>query len=343
MPDRGLVARAQVRAGGGQFTLEEAMALNTDIAGTWANYMTIQATRRDIDGMQRTFGRLPAQLKTSLGLYRWWYPSIYAAARNGDFEFAEILCRTARDEEKARGTRAGSFAAAGELGQIYEQQRRMDDALTEWSRAFDEGSTDTTTANRLSMNLDRLKRYDEATAVIEAALERGLPAATEETLRKRLERITHRASPKTPRKVIAAFSVRSGDGYAEPIAQVRMKPPVYELIGNGETVTSVAATKGIMTLTRLTSRSGEHLQRTDLPVLSDLQMAPDGWGIGVTRAARVGEGPAQLSFLSPDHLVRATFEIPDAVSEIAYSAGRWYVGCRAGGLYAFETTGALSW
>jgi Flp pilus assembly protein TadD len=110
------------------------------------------------------------------------------ANREGASAFAEAIVlwvveRATRDEDKE-----GRWAAVGDLGSILERAGRLDEAMSVWRNAFDEGSRDPDTAGRLSMHLERAKEYKTATVLIREALSRGLPASAEESLRKRLAR-----------------------------------------------------------------------------------------------------------------------------------------------------------
>lgn len=74
------------------------------------------------------------------------------------------------------------------LERILERAARLDDAMRLWRGAFNEGSRDPETANRLTMHLERAKDYEGAASAIRQALARGLPANVVESLRKRLAR-----------------------------------------------------------------------------------------------------------------------------------------------------------
>src|SRR5665648_328821 len=97
------------------------------------------------------------------------------------------------------------------MGVMHEKASSVDRAIEIWTKAFDEGSKDTTTADRLSLNLERHKDYAAAIQVIDTALARGLPANVEERLRKRRGRCSARTSGKKAADV-QSYSERRGAG-----------------------------------------------------------------------------------------------------------------------------------
>jgi hypothetical protein len=98
------------------------------------------------------------------------------------------------------------------------------------------------------------------------------------------------------------------------------------------------------TLADVDLATGREVRRIErLPVMGRAWFGPDGYGLGIRRTAAVGQGPTVLRFLAADGRVAAAWLVPNATSQIARSADRWYVGCRNGLLYAFTVEGALQW
>lgn len=323
--------------------LDEAIRMNSDLPAIWADYLSILATRHDVVAMIETFDRLPPSIAQTAKLVNWLLPHVGSSVRSGDLEFAELLCRTIRDEARKRRDWDGAWIATGEHGEVLERMGRIDEAMTEWQVAFDVGSNDARTANRLSLTLDRAKRYEEAASVIRKALDRELPAATEETLRKRLARLEHRAHPGSPKRDVPSFSVRVGEGYARLVMQQRFTPPIRDLVVVDETAYCLGYAKDVGVLTRVNLSTGVAAPRNEVPALNSFQVSHGGWGIGIRRSGRVGEGTSFLAFLDPECHVCATAELPDSISEVSQGRNRWYVGCRNGRLYTFGLTGELLW
>lgn len=327
--------------------LEEAIGMGTDIPAIWFDYMDVMARRRDINGLFEAASRLPTA--TSLGGVSADAPweallgHARRASRAGDSGFAVDVAAKVVEWSRERGATAARWAATGDLGEIRERAGEQDAALAIWQAAFDEGSNDPTTANRLSMHLERRKEYARAALVIEEALQRKVPANVEEQLRKRLERCLARTE-RRKRADVAAFSVREGDGALELLFQVRVSPPIRELAVLDGTARAYGVSKGLGSFIDLAMADGAELGRhTNLPAFIEARFAQSGCGIGVARTARIGEGPTRLSFISPAAEVVGTGEVPDATSQIAAGGDAWYVGCRDGGLYAFGFDGRALW
>jgi tetratricopeptide (TPR) repeat protein len=333
----------QRRSDDAAVVLNEAMEMGTDIPAIWGDYLSILAERHDTDGMIKTFDRLPRRIAQSATLVRWLLPYAGGAARSDDLAYAELFCRTIRDEARKRHDWEGAWTATGRHGEILERMGRIEEAIAEWQNALDAGSDDPTTANRLSLTLDRAKRYGDAADVIRAALERGLPASTEETLRKRLERLERRSAPGSAKQDVSSFSIRSGDEYARLVMQRRISPPIRDLAVVGQTAYCLGFTKDTGTLTRIDLDGGGASPRIDLPALDTIQVSPSGWAIGTRRQGRVGQGSSFLAFLDPECQLHATADLHDAISEVSYGMSKWFVGCRDGRLYAFDLTGRLVW
>lgn len=327
--------------------LEEAIASGTDIPAIWYDYLEIMARRRDVDGLFEAASRLATT--TGLGGVSADAPweallgHARRASRAGESAFAVAVALRVVDLTRERAATAAHWSAVGDLGEIRERAGELDEAMTLWQAAFDGGSPDPTTANRLSMHLERRKEYPRAAVVIEEALRRKMPANVEEQLRKRLERCRARTERRT-RADVAAFSVREGDGTFELLVQVRVSPPIRELAILDGVARAYGVSKGEGSLIDLGMADGAELGRqTSLPAFAEARFTSSGWGIGTARTARIGEGPTHLWFISPGAAVVAAGQVPDATSQIAAGRDAWYIGCRDGRLYAFGFDGKELW
>lgn len=327
--------------------LEQAIERKTDIPRIWSDYLGILSDRRDLDALKHGI-----ELKASAVKYRVEPEFVLMLARRADREgassFAEAIARWVIETTARDGDKEGRWAAVGDLGCILERAGRLDEALNVWRDAFDEGSRDPHTAGRLSMNLERGKNYVAAIAVIREALNRGLPANVEESLRKRLVRCESKAVGKRPlrkdRTDVAAYSIRRGSTQFEPIFQTRLKLSIKNLAVFGTVARCLLASKESTTLVDFDLLNGSEVRRVDnLPLLSDIWFAPDGRAIGIRRTAAVGQGPTLLRFIDAEGRVVAESAVPDATSEIALGPDVWYVGCRNGFLYAFGFNGRQRW
>ena len=328
--------------------LEEAIDRKTDIPAIWSDYIRLIANGRDLEAFKHAVERMAASVR-----YRVEPEFVLAHARRADregaAEFAEAVARWVVERAGREGDREGRWAAIGDLGRILERVGRLDDAVTLWRDAFNEGSRDPDTATRLAMHLERAKDYAGSAAVIHEALGRGLPANVEESLRKRLARCedktSDRAAKKTQKRAdVAAYSVRRESSLFEPIFQIRLKPAVKDLELVGQTARCLLASKESATLVDIDLNTGSEIRRVEnMPLLGDTWFAPDGRGIGIRRTAAIGQGPTLLRFLGADGRVAAESSVPDATSEIALGPDVWYVGCRNGFLYAFGFDGKQRW
>ena len=328
--------------------LKLAIEQNTDIPAIWSDYLRLVADQRDIETFKSSVEHMTASVK-----YRVKPESVLAyarrAGREGAVDFAEAVARWVVERAKGEGDREGRWAAIGDLGRILERGDRLDAAMRLWRDAFDEGSRDPDTVSRLAMHLERTKDYAESVAVISEALNRGLPANVEESLRKRLVRCEEKIGDRNTRKKqkradVAAYSIRRESSLFEPIFQIRLKPAVKDLELVGPTARCLLAAKESSTLVDIDFATGAEIRRVEnLPLLGDTLFEPGGQGIGIRRTAAVGQGPTLLKFLGADGRMAAESSVPDATSEIALGPNLWYVGCRNGCLYAFGFDGKQRW
>lgn len=327
--------------------LQHAIQERTDIPAVWGDYMRIQFELRDLETLVSA-ARNMAQCVSGMddaseSLLRY----ARKAQREADTDFAEALARRVADDNTLAILRESRWAAIGALGQIIESRGRKDEAFHLWDSAFADGSCDPGTADKLSLNLEREKRYEKAADIIHQALERGLPANVEERLRKRLLKCESKLSkPSGPIKKadVPAFSVRQGESELTLAYQIRLSPLPKRFELNGEVVRCLSTTKGRSTITELNAMSGIELRRqTQLPGFQETKFSEDGWGVGWWRDAPIGRGLTSLSFLNQTLEVAGEATIPDAVSDVAFAKGLAFVGCRDGSLYAFDELGSLRW
>jgi DnaJ domain len=336
---------AQERDGEARPVLEEAITRGTDLPAVWSDYEWLLLRQKDIERLCST---IAAQAKAagvppSPSLAERILVFARRALRDDDSRLAWELADRAFKAAVADSDDEGRWAALGQMGVMHEKASSVDRAIEIWTKAFDEGSKDTTTADRLSLNLERRKDYVAATQVIDTALARGLPANVEERLRKRRERCNTRTSGKKAADV-QSYSERHGAGAFTCRFQTRVRPPARDLDIVGRTARCFGLSKGVGAIVDLDLASGEETNRVDgLPGFSYLSMSPTGWAIAIERTGAVGKGATNLYFLEPAGTVQATAAVPDATSEVALGPNMWFVGCRDGGLYAFDLAGKPMW
>ncbi|MGH9427825.1 MAG: DnaJ domain-containing protein, partial [Terriglobia bacterium] len=236
------------------------------------------------------------------------------------------------------------WSATGILGHLSEQCGEVERAIELWQGVFGEGSDDATTANRLSMMLEKRKDFQRSASVIREALTRHLPANVEEQLRKRLIRCESKSGQSEVKRDVQAFSVRVNELPLELRFQARIKPALQSLEMVNGVLRCLCASKGVYSLIDMDPTTGAELNRVEgLPQITDLKFGPEGNAISWHRTARVGEGPTILRFLDRSCNVVSETTVPDAVSQVSGGDGTWFVGCRDGFLYAFGNDGATRW
>jgi len=336
---------AQRRTDEAQKILEQAINHKTDIPAIWFDYLRLIVDRSDLEALKRTIEKMTASLNQRVE-QELLLSHARRVQREGKLEFAEAIARWVIDLSIKESNNKGRWAAIGDLGNILENAGRLNEAIKLWNEAFNEGSTDTTTADRLSMHLERAKDYAGASTIIRVALTRGFPANVEESLRKRLLRCESKIEGRKVNKSsdIAAYSIRFGNEFMEQVFQHRLKSGVRDLELLGSFVRCLLVTKESSTIVDIDIASGTEVRRIEgLPLLDDTQFAPNCWGISLKRTAAIGKGPTLLTFLDANGQVAKEASVPDATSEIALGPNIWYVGCRNGCLYAFSLEGKSLW
>ena len=323
--------------------LDEAIARGTDIPATWRDALAIRARRHDVDGLFDIALRWHA---SPHGPEQPWDDLLAhagRASRGGDSEFAIAVAGAVSSRAAEAGDQRAAWSAVGVLGHALERAEQLPRALDLWTSAFAEGSADPTTANRLSMHRERARDYAGAISVIEEALNRGLPANTEEQLRKRLERCRARVEGRGPSDV-PAYSVRVGGDAFDFAFQSRVSPAPRTAHIQGAIVRCFGVSKRMGTLVDVSLIDGSEVERhTDLPAFGRLVFSSSGYAVGTIQTGRIGAAETTLTFLNRKATVVGTARVPDAVSEIADAGDIWYVGCRDGYLYAYRETGEPLW
>ncbi|HJT70978.1 MAG TPA: J domain-containing protein [Terriglobales bacterium] len=326
--------------------LKLAIDQNTDIPRIRADYLGVLSDRRDLKAIQSY-----AERKNASGAFAIEFLLSHArrADREGATEFAEQLARWIIDRCSRDSDAKGRWTAIGDLGRILERKGDLDQAVKLWHNAFEEGSCDAETINRLSMHLERSKDYTRAVSVIREGLTRGLPANVEESLRKRLARCaessTGRGRVKAKTRVdIPAYSIRGDANAFDFLFQVRPRHSLSAIAVTNNTVRCLSSTSESSTLIDFDVENGSEIRKIEnLPLLTTFCIAPTGQIVGICRTAPVGRGPTLLKFLDPEGHVTAESSVPDATSEIAIGPNVLYVGCRDGFLYGFGLDGKRRW
>ena len=92
----------------------------------------------------------------------------------------------------------------------------------------------------------------------------------------------------------------------------------------------LAVSRGQSVITDLEQGSLAQKHRyTGLPLMHRLWLHETGHVLGYTKKQKIGN-PSELFFLDPEARLLSHRRLPDAVSEIAFASGQWYVGCRDG-------------
>lgn len=337
----------QGRTDDAEKVLKQALDLKTDIPAIRSDYLGIFVHRRDMNALKRAVESMSSYANGRIAP-EFLLAHARTADRDGATSFAEELARWVVERCSQTKDLDGRWAAIGDLGRILERADQLEEAMTLWRSAFDEGSRDSETITRLTMNLERAKDYATEISVIREALTRRMPANIEEALKKRLIRCEGKTGAKgqksKKRADVPAYSVRQDTTLFEPIFQIRLKTSVSDLSAVNGAVRCLLNSKDSSTLVDFDLESGTEIHRAEnLPLLGSTVFSSDGRGIGVRRTAAVGKGPTLLRFLGADGRLVAISEVPDATSEIACGPGLWYVGCRNGFLYAFDFDGRQCW
>jgi tetratricopeptide (TPR) repeat protein len=233
----------------------------------------------------------------------------------------------------------------GLIGNAYEQEGKLDEAIQLYASLVTEGSTDTFTFNRYLINLEKRKEYQTAMTVVEKALKIQKEAAWEADLKKRKQRLEQKtgAVPKgTPKTLIPDFSIRGGEQNLALIQQIQFSPQLSHLASAGNCFYGATGGKtpklfchhlGEVEPTWETSFEGEPAGI----------LAINGRVILYTRDGRIGEGETNIYFYDENGKLINRQVLPDVPSEVVVSTDRVYAGCRDGNLYTFSGDGQRLW
>ena len=264
-----------------------------------------------------------------------------AASREGDHDFAEKLARAVVEEAGKQNDGAKRWMAVGVLGHVLERAQNVEDAVRLWTTAFEKGSDDVLTINRLLMYLEhRLRDYERACQIASEALSRNLRASAEEQIRKRFARCQAKLTGGKRRDVVA-YSVRRGGDAVRELFHTRVKPSAKSIgLVKGKIAVTGKSRKGC-SVTHLNSCTGEITWSIgDLPRFWYVHLSPEGSMLGESGTE---DGGRSLSFLgSKGDLLKQT-KVPDSTSGVVNSAGVWNIGCHDGKLYGFSEAGEALW
>jgi tetratricopeptide (TPR) repeat protein len=327
--------------------LEKAITLNTEDITVWYDYLGILNKREDLKALSKYADLMAERLERERPKLREYLLVNCGreAYQEGRIEFAQTLFRMEMTDAAQRRDKERKWAAAGALGELLESKGQIEEAVRIWSDVFQEGSNEPDTSNRLTMYFERSKQYEKAVEYIRSALTRGLPAKSEEQLRKRLSRCEYKISPsKEVRAEVLPFSERLGEGTYRLLFHVRMKPPISDFAIVDHVARCLGSTKGVSSLLDIDLDTGKEVRSIEgLPGFIGVKFAPNGYGIGLQRNEQIGNGSTLLRFIDAAGTIASQGSIPDSVSQIAYGPEIWYVGCRDGQLYGFNMMGKFLW
>lgn len=124
-------------------------------------------------------------------LHCWWLlRAAERCSKDSKNRLAAKLALAARAEATARDDMNDVWRAEGQLGRVYEREGRIHEAVRLWEDAFNEGSSNRLIADRLSLYLEREKRYQRCADVIQIAISRIDDPRAVDSLRRRLSRVS---------------------------------------------------------------------------------------------------------------------------------------------------------
>jgi len=245
---------------------------------------------------------------------------------------------------RGQGMEDAYWQARGLTGSAYEQAGDVEAALTHYSQAIEEGSTDRKTFTRLLINLEKRKEYQQALAVCDRATALNPDANWLLDLRKRRARLEPKAQGGKPRgkEVIPEFVVRAGADLINLKLQQKVSPmPQHFALHRGSGLAFLSQGGKTPRLSAHAIADGE-IRWTVACDVSGLALGGDTL-LAWTRNAPIGAGPTSLSFYDLSGALRATTSIPDAISQVAGHTRGFYLGCRNGALYSFGVDGRRLW
>lgn len=233
----------------------------------------------------------------------------------------------------------------GLIGNAYEQEGKLDEAMQLYADAVSDGSIDAFTFNRYMINLEKQKQYQTALTVVEKAIKIQKDAAWEADLKKRKQRLEQKtgAIPKdAPKALIPDYSIHAGERNIKLIQQILFSPQLSHLVSTED---HFFGTIGGKTPKLVSYRLGE-IERTWETLLVGEPVGifvADGRIIAYTRDGKIGEGETNIFFYDTNGNMITRQHLPDVPSELVVASGRLYAGCRDGKLYAFSIDGQSLW
>lgn len=326
---------------------ERAVQLGTDIPATYSGLIGILVFKNKID---RAFHI--AEILQSKGAQHISYPAHHifiglsgSLAQQGRFQDAQnLLSRTIQELPKQKYPEF-YWSARGHLGQVYEQSGDLDNAMQLYQQAISEGSTDRNTYTRCLINLEKLKKYDDALRVVQKGLKVQKDASWEADLRKREQRLMQKtgAIPKgTPKAIIPDFAFRKGEKSISLIQQIQFSPQLSAAARVEDRIYGITGGKSPKLIAHNLGEETFKWQ-LELPLASENILVTRENIILYARIGSVGNGQTQILFFDASGKLLAQQQLPDVPSEVVLGGDMLFAGCRNGKLYAFTNKGKSMW
>jgi tetratricopeptide (TPR) repeat protein len=279
---------------------EKAVQLGTDIPATYSGLIGILVFKNKIDHAFHI-----ADIWQSKGEQHISYPSHYifiglsgSLVQKGRFQDAQaLLSRTIQELPKQRYPEF-YWSARGHLGQVYEQSGDLAGAMEQYQQAISEGSTDRNTYTRCLINLEKLKKYDDALRLIRKGLKVQKDASWEADLRKREQRLLQKtgAIPKgMPKAIIPDFAVRKGEKSVSLIQQIQFSPQLFAVARVENRIYGITGGKSPKIIAHDLGEETFAWQ-LDLPLASENILVTGENIILYARDGSVGNGQTQIFF-----------------------------------------------
>ena len=243
------------------------------------------------------------------------------------------------------------FAVRHERSQWLEKQDDTAAALELYLDLIRQGTKYEATFTRALILLERAKRFEEAVTLARSICTMGLSASIEEQARKRIARLEAKAIsprsgnrskklPSQPKKLIPAFSIRTGGKSLKWVGQVELK-------GGAKSVlivpSGVLVTRGAdLGLWWIADGTVEPRLLRPAPTAGRLYLG-NRTALIVTNEGNVASGSARVEIVDDDWTTIVTQQLPGVATKVAILDWGFAVGCRNGALYAIGQEGSLLW